>query len=165
MLGFINHAYASNTCPVDRDGDTVYIALRPIQAGEQLSVNYYGFHWDGTGKYGYKDCNHHCDHALCEYRPPTTREIESIIMQPEFQYISSHHQHAKFDEETMDGNTFYTLKNMCVTVLRKFGRMFWCPQLQFISDIYAKLLIIEFNGTMAVRKPTDEHEQLKNNNV
>lgn len=41
MLGFIDHACASNMWPVDRDGDTIYFALRPILADERMTVNYY----------------------------------------------------------------------------------------------------------------------------
>lgn len=152
MLGFINHACASNAWPVDRDGDTIYIALRPILAGEQLSVNYYEFHWDITGCYGYKQQNHQYSSELC--REPTKNEIESITSLPEFQFVSS--QAVNLDEQTMDGKKFYMLKKMCANILRKFGRKIWCSQLKFVSDTYAKLLTVEFNGTLTVLKTSEK---------
>lgn len=161
MLGFIDHACTSNVWPVDRDGDTIYIALRPILAGERLSVNYYGFHWDITGAYGYKEKNHQCNCELCVHREPLNHAIESLTSQPEFQFISS--QNFDLDEQTMDSKTFYLLKKMCGNILRKFDSTFWCSQLKLVLDTYAKLLTIEFNGTMTVSKTCDK--QTNNNNA
>lgn len=155
MLRFIDHACTSNVWPVDRDGDTIYIALRPISAGERLSVNYYGFHWDITGANGYKEKNNQCDCELCVPHEQRTHAIESLATLPEYQFISS--QKSDLDKQTMDGKTFYTLKKMCCNILRKFGSNSWGPQLKLVFETYAQLLTIEFNGTLTASKTCDNN--------
>lgn len=149
----MDHACASNVWPVDRDGDTIHIALRPIFAGERLTINYYSFHWDITGKHGYKQKNHQCSCEMCLHHEPSSNAIETLASQPEYQIVSS--RQFDLDEQSMDAKTFYSLKKMCGNVLRKFGPKFWCTQLKFVLDTYAKLLTVEFNGTMTVFKTCD----------
>lgn len=143
MLSFTNHGCAPNVWPVDRDGETVYIALRTILVGERLSVDFYGFHWNSEDKHS------HEEHGILKHwenREATADEIESLTTDQDYQFISSHN--SNFGAETMDNKTFYMLKKMCGNVLRKFGLSFWMPQLKIVSDIYAKILTIEFNGTL-----------------
>lgn len=148
MLGFIAYSCAPNVWPVDRDGDTIYIALRPISAGDQLTVNYYGFHWDLTGLLGYKEKNHQCSCELYANHHSSTSQIEALLSDPDFQYVSSHG--FELDDQTIDCKKFYMLKKMCRNILRKFGSTFWCLELRLLLETYSKLITIEFNGTMTV---------------
>lgn len=149
MLGFIEHACASNVWPVDRDGETVYIALRPIVAGERLTINYYGFHWDITGEHGYKEKNHECRCELCLHHEASSHVIETLSSLPEYQIVSS--QRFDMEKQSMNWKQFNSLKKMCESILQSFGPKFWCSQLKFVLDTYAKLLTVEFNGTMTKR--------------
>lgn len=163
MLGFIDHACASNVWAVDRDGDTIYIALRPIKADERLTVNYYGFHWDITGQIGYKEKNHQCSCEMCLHHEAPKDAIETLSSQREYQIVSS--REFDLDEQSMDAKTFYSLKKMCSSVLRNFGPKFWCSQLKFVLDTYAKMLTVEFNGTMTAHKTSDTQSNNNNNST
>lgn len=126
-----------------------------------MTVNYYEFHWDITGLYGHKEKNHQCNCEMCARRQPPADAIDALSSQPDYQFVLSHS--FDLDEQTMNSNKFYLLKKMCANILRQFGSKFWCSQLKFVSDMYAKLLTVEFNGTMTAFRSCDKPSS--NNNA
>lgn len=153
LLGFIKHSCSPNVFPIDRDGDTVFAVVRPIQAGEELFINYYGFHWDMKGENGYRENVSNCRCERCEGRMPSNVEIEQLTSDPDFRFMCYYHR--SLDEEIIDAKIFDALKKRCIRLLSNHGRMVWCTDFSFAFCLYTKVLTAEYSGTIQVSHSTD----------
>lgn len=154
LVGFIQHSCSANVWPIDCDGDTIFVAIRPIRAGEELFINYYGFHWDLNGERGFKDdememkCQ--CDKCKFKFKYPSQNEIEMIAAESDFKYLLAYYHWLEMEQ--MGHNTFYNMKKASADLLTKYGRMFWSRELDFVATCYVKLITAEYSGTIQLKK-------------
>lgn len=151
MLGFFNHACSPNVLPVDRNGDTVYIVVRPIRAGEELFISYYGFHWDIDGENGFRDYEFKCHCERCESRQPSAYDIQRLIHDPDFRLFC--YYCAKIENHQKETEMVNNLKKTCVRLLNAHGRMVWCIEICRVFCIYIQLLTDEYTGNRDIYTP------------
>lgn len=153
MLGLFNHSCSPNVLPVDRNADTVYIAIRPIRADEELLINYYAFHWDLKCENGYRDFQFKCCCERCEGRLPPPDQIQSLILDPDYRFLF-HASHGLCGER-MNAHIFNILKKTCARLLNIHGRMIWCKELCRAIYFFIKLVSAEYSGTLQIYNPND----------
>lgn len=133
LLSYINHACSPNVTPLDHDGDTVYMAVRPIDRGQEVVISNYSFHWNLSIKFREILCC--CER--CEQKFPSQFEVLTLANDPNFQFISANFISSEFDPITR--NTFDVLKDKCIKLLKRYGRMLWCEQFGIVLHIFTSL--------------------------
>lgn len=129
FLRYFNHSCSPNVYPIDVNGDTVYVVVRPIQAGEQLRVSYYSFHWHPLEerKRDAKTINCKCERCRDDF--PSNDEAHQLRLEPEYWSIESYRSYA-FD--SIDADEFNALKLRCMNILKKYDRLKWCKELGIV---------------------------------
>lgn len=146
MLGYFKHSCSPNVYVVDRDGDTVYIAIRPIKAGEHLFMSFCSFHWDKTIEWFTKLNGIDCKCERCERQLPSGVQMHELSIDPDFQFVDSNKITSEIQE--VDGKIFEILTQKCVKLLKKYGRMHWCYRLGVVIITYSLLLQAKVRGVI-----------------
>lgn len=146
LLGYINHACSPNVTPIDRDGDTVYIAVRPIDKGQEVVISNFSFHWNPSIKWHPKQDEIVCCCERCENRFPLEFEVAALSADPDFRYVNSSRISSEFD--SIDRHSFDVLKEKCTRLLKKYGRMLWCTEFGALLQIYNLLIKAELHDAI-----------------
>lgn len=146
MLGYFQTACNSclpNVLAVDRNGDTVYIVIRPIQAGEQLLISNRDFHWDDHNS-SYQAVNVlKC--KRCHELEPSEDKILALSNDPDYGHlVEAKYIISEFD--CIDSKQFDFLKRTCVKLLKKYGNTVGCIELNTVVRSYMCLLKAEIGG-------------------
>lgn len=137
LLSYINHACSPNVTPFDRDGDTVYIAVRPIYSGQEVVVSNYSFHWNPSLKWYPKQDHIPCSCERCEKRFPSDFEVTALAAEPDFWHIST--SNISSESDPIDRHTFNFLRAKCIKLLKKYGRMLWCKEFGVVLQVFESL--------------------------
>ncbi|XP_055298559.1 uncharacterized protein LOC129566545 [Sitodiplosis mosellana] len=144
MLGYFHHSCSPNVWPIDRNGDTIYIVICPIQAGQQLFVSNYSFHWNDPTKYYQRMSEIDCKCERCKGLRPPEAETLAFSSDPDFELIES--CEIRSESDCIDSKRFDILKETCVKLLKKYGNMIWCTELGIVIVVYMHLLKAEMRG-------------------
>lgn len=135
LLGYMNHSCSPNVTPVDHDGDTVYIAIRPIDAGQEVVLSNYSFHWNPAIQWHPKQDEFSCHCERCEHRLPSVYDIVALESEPDFHYVNS----IDVPLDWIDRYTYDDLIGRCTNLLKKYGRMLWCREYGIVLQLYNQL--------------------------
>lgn len=147
MLGYFQNSCTSclpNVCAVDRNGDTVYVVIRPIQAGQQLFISNRHFHWNDPSFYHTLELYRKCKRCREELQP-SEAEILALSNDPDYdQFVEA--KKIIFKIDSIDRKQFDFLKKTCVKLLKKYGNTVGCIELKTVVNIYMSLLKAEIGG-------------------
>lgn len=153
LLDYFKHSCSPNVLPVDRDGDTVYIVIRPIEAGQELMLSNYSFHWDPSTEWDRK-CNEIvCNCERCEGRLPSKDEIDEISSDPDYNFVNSSEIRSEVDY--IDRESYNILMEKCIKLLKKYGHILWCTEFGIILSAFSDLIRAELHGYVQTSQ-TDE---------
>lgn len=144
LLGYVNHSCSPNATPIDRDGDTVYIAVRPIDAGQEVVISNYSFHWDPAIQWHPQTEGFSCHCERCEHRLPSIYQVAALASEPDFRYINSINLNLTHD--CIDQDTHDDLKVRCIKLLKRYGRMLWCREFGIVLQLFNELNKAEMHG-------------------
>ncbi|XP_031625344.1 uncharacterized protein LOC116342019 [Contarinia nasturtii] len=156
LLGYFNHSCVPNVHLVDHDGDTIYYALRPIHAGEDLLISYFKFQWNDSSIEKLIELNCVCE--CCKHKHPSTDDVIEFRKDPDFQYIIR--CNLTTDIDFIEREKFDILMEKCVKLLTKYGRILWCTELGVVLTIYGLLLEAYVHGAVG---EAQSHDELNNN--
>lgn len=143
---FFKHSCAPNVLFLDRDGNSVFITIRPIKKGEQLLTNVLNILKEPTQKrqetlWEFK--NFVCKCSRCEGAVPTPQQLGALASDPNFRSILS----TRIAQ--ISGDKMHALMDKCVAFLNRHGQIAWCTQLGRVIEIYIYLLRRRLNGTIS----------------
>ncbi|XP_031631841.1 SET and MYND domain-containing protein 4-like [Contarinia nasturtii] len=139
-LNFFNHSCAPNVSMNERNGNSVYVTIRPIKKGDELFISYFKFLLQP--KHVRQQCLWNEKHIKCNCIRCSTVSTSSAVqrqlltLDPSFRLILSNaskltpYDYSKI-EETID---------KCITFLRKYGDEDWCDEIAKIVDAYINTL-------------------------
>lgn len=125
LMRYMNHYCSPNVYPVDVNGDTVYVAVKPIEAGERLRVSYLSFHWEFDSNWKMKTLSYSCDCERCRNEHPSPAEVKQLRNEDYYSSIDSYRYCDPEEYESMDHTEFQIVKIRCSDLLKKYGRMKW----------------------------------------
>lgn len=158
LLGYFKHSCTPNIYPIDCNGDTIYTTIRPIEAGQQLFLSNFDFHWNDASEYYYRWSEINCKCEICNMRYPSLAEVKTFSEDPDFVFIKA--SEIKSEIEEIDRHQFDVLKEKCIKLLNKYGNIVWCSPLSATINIYTWLLKAEINGAV---QTVQSQDKLNNN--
>lgn len=150
MLGYFQNPCISclpNVFAVDRNGDTVYIAIRPIQPGQQLFISNRSFHWNDSSSFYQALSEFDCKCKRCQDQQQSETEIQALSNDPDYGHlIEAKNIISKID--CIDSKQFDFLKRTCVKLLKKYHKAVGCIELNTVIISYMYLLKAEIDGVV-----------------
>lgn len=133
-----NHSCCPNLL-IHNFSDQVCITSRPIKKGEQLFVSYLNSDKPTSirqsilqEKFGF-DCK-------CEKCKPIWKSSDREAMKSSIYYkYMKKNEHKDYQ----DDKTRTVLKKVCEKFLSEYGRLPWCPEIEFIVDLYENYFFYE----------------------
>lgn len=130
-----NHSCTPNLYNMASDGDQICITLRPIKMGEQLFVAYAIDKDSYPGKRQDNLKNTFGFICHCEKCEPRWKLSDRELMKSSTYYRFMMKNRNK---DYLDDKTRALHKFVCEKFLNKYGRLPWCPEMEFITDIYSR---------------------------
>lgn len=134
------HSCDPNVMFILDNGSIKGVVLRPIQLGDQLMVNRLGIvpehRTDVPKLLSHIGADCYCDR--CESQDDSIPENKYLQRDPDFIKINvnKNHEIADYnDEEAKE------LETTCILVLKKYGRIQWCKEIDIVSRIYRLSLV------------------------
>lgn len=131
---------APNVVTCEGDGNHVFITVRPIKKGEQLTFSYYMFLLDSKEKRQqilWERKKLICRCSRCQGICASSIQRQQLALDPNFQHVSAFFP-------TMDLNDMNEVRAMtdkCVTFLKKCDRIQWCDEIGIVVHAYIYLLL------------------------
>lgn len=134
VSSLFNHSCAPNLLNIGTDADQLCITLRPIKKGEQLFVTYAINNDLPTVLRQYALLRTFGFDCQCEKCVPrsSSSDRELIKSNKYYKYMI-----ANRDKDFLDEKTRSVLKQICERFLNECGRLPWCPEMEFIMEIYS----------------------------
>lgn len=137
---YFKHSCAPNVVTGEGDGNHVFITVRPIKKGEQLSFSYFMFLLDSKEKrqqilWERKRMNCRC--SRCQGVSASSAQRQQLASDKNYQDIA-------LNSSPMDLNDMTKVKAMterCVTFLKKYNQITWCDEIGTIVQAYIYLLL------------------------
>lgn len=137
---YFKHSCAPNVVTGEGDGNHVFITVRPIKKGEQLSFSYFMFLLDSKEKrqqilWERKRMNCRC--TRCQGVSASSAQRQQLASDKNYQHIA-------LNFSPMDLNDMTKVKAMterCVTFLKKYNQITWCDEIGTIVQAYIYLLL------------------------
>lgn len=130
-----NHSCTPNLSNISSSGDEICISLRPIKKGEQLFVVYVIDNESSPGKRQFDLMKKFGFICHCEKCEPRWKSTDRELMKASTYYRFMMKNRKK---DYLDDKTRALHKQVCEKFLNKYGRLPWCPEMEFIADIYSR---------------------------
>lgn len=136
---YFRHSCAPNVLRADRDGNSVYITVRPVNKNGQLLVSNSIDLFDPKEKrqeYLWQEKQIICDCIRCEGVTASFAQRQLIRTDANFLYILSNRFTLKLEGSDM----LQAMLEKCVSFLNQYGRLKWCDEIAIVVDVYINLL-------------------------
>lgn len=144
---YFRHSCAPNVLRADRDGNSVYITVRPIAKNGQLLVSNSIDLFDSKEKrqeYLWTQKQIICDCLRCEGVTASEAQRQLIRTDANFLFILSNRFTLKLEGSEM----VQTMIKKCVKFLNQYGKLKWCDEIATVVDVYMMLLGIQLVCSM-----------------
>ena len=144
---YFKHSCNPNVFCFTNDGKNIAFSIKPIKKGEQLFISCAPTAMDSTTerqKFLSNIIKMECKCARCQGITANPAQREQLVSDPEFQYIDANVVHLQ--PLIFNFKQIKPLIIAFVEVLRKYGRMEWCDELNFIFEWFKSLLNIRSIG-------------------
>lgn len=138
VISLFNHSCAPNLYNYSIDSRKFCVTIRPVKKGEQLFISYLGTDDDQSA--GQRQIllkskwEFECKCDKCEPRGRIA-DSNKMKLDPCFKFV-----HRNFKPNPTDHMNTTILKKKCTKFLMKYGHLPFSNELNFISDIYTKLI-------------------------
>lgn len=144
VQSYLNHGCAANLLSTDDGKYAICTTVRPIKAGQQLFVTYFGslFCTDPVEfcqKYLLQTYGFNCTCERCKPSLSPTKSV-NLASDPTFKLLAKEMRAQPIHE--LSKKKALTLQKKCVDLLNRVGDMPWCNELGFIMQSYGNLFEI-----------------------
>lgn len=150
VQSYLNHACAANLLSTDDGKYAICTTVRPVKAGQQLFVTYFGELFctepvDFCRKYLLETYGFQCTCERCKPNPSLMKPL-NLASDPAFKCVAKEmrmlpsYEHGK--------KKLIALQKKCVDLLNRIGDKHWCDQLGFIMQSYGNLFEILNNKSV-----------------
>lgn len=143
-IGFIEnyfkHSCAPNVVTSERDGHRIFITVRPIKKGEQLTFSYYMFRLESTEKRQqilWDRKKMICSCTRCQGISASWEQRQQLTADPNYQKIV-------LDLSPMalvDKDEMQAMIDKCATFLKKYDNIEWCDEIGMVVFTYSLTLL------------------------
>lgn len=142
---------APNVFWADRDGHLVFITVRPIKEGEQLTITISNFLIEPLSMrqriiQDRLGIEYVCKCTRCEGLSPTSAQREQLNIELLNRCIVLNY--VKLQGQNQDNPMVDTMIDECEVFSRKYGGVPWCEEIGQVVNIHMKLLWMKLRGIM-----------------
>lgn len=142
MTRFFNHSCAPNVSMGERDGNSIYVTVRPVKKGEELLISSFKFLLAGKEvrqQILRREKHLICKCSRCNGVSASIAQRQQVAGDPEFDWILSNAPKLnRYDSEKIR-----EMLNKCVAFLKKYGTIEWCDEIGKIVTAYINILHLQ----------------------
>ncbi|XP_055325374.1 SET and MYND domain-containing protein 4-like [Sitodiplosis mosellana] len=144
VQSYLNHACAANLLSTDDGKYAICTTVRPVRAGQQLFVTYFGELFctrpvDFCQTYLFQTYGFQCKCERCKPNPSLMKQL-NLASDPTFKLVAKEMRIQPSHE--FGKKKLIALQKKCVDLLNRVGDKHWCNELGFIMHSYGNIFEI-----------------------